>query len=102
MNTEKALRVGTLLQVLKKDDQELPRYIVNFKHEGRYVVGLGQDLAPTDVEVGMRVACQRPDEIGSTIKIELPLPPQIDHEVSMMTVEQKPNVNYQDLGGLKE
>ncbi len=41
MNTEKALRVGTLLQVLKKDEQKLPRYIVNFKHEGRYVVGLG-------------------------------------------------------------
>ena len=50
-------------------------------------MGLGQDLAPTDVEVGMRVACQRPDEIGSTIKIEMSLPPQIDHEVSMMTVE---------------
>ena len=57
LNTEKALRVGTILQVLKQENEDLPRYIVNFKHEGRYVVGLSQELAPTDIQVGMRVGC---------------------------------------------
>jgi 26S proteasome regulatory subunit T1 len=50
----------------------------------------------------MRVACERPDEIGSRVQIILALPPQIDEAVSMMTVEQKPDVTYNDLGGLKD
>jgi hypothetical protein len=39
------------------EKDKIPRYIVNFQHEGRFVVGLCQDLAPTDIEEGMRVAC---------------------------------------------
>ena len=50
----------------------------------------------------MRVGCQRPGEIGSKISIKLPLPPKIDPTVTMMTVEDKPDVTYNDLGGCKE
>jgi 26S proteasome regulatory subunit T1 len=32
----------------------------------------------------------------------LPLPPKIDPSVTMMTVEEKPDVTYQDLGGCKD
>jgi len=63
---------------------------------------LDKDLAPTDVEEGMRVGCQRPGEIGSKCSIKLPLPAKIDPTVTMMTVEEKPDVTYSDLGGCKE
>ena len=66
------------------------------------MVGLGKDLAPTDVEEGMRVGCERIHAIGSKVSIMLPLPPKIDPTVTMMTVEEKPDVSYNDLGGCKD
>merc|ERR1712113_157720 len=50
----------------------------------------------------MRVGCERPGVIGSKLSIKLPLPPKIDPTVTMMTVEDKPDVTYNDLGGCKE
>ena len=35
-------------------------------------------------------------------EIQLPLPPRIDPSVTMMTVEEKPDVTYSDVGGCKE
>ena len=69
---------------------------------GKFVVGLDEKLAPTDVEEGMRVGTQRAGEIGSKLQIKLPLPPKIDPTVTMMTVEEKPDVTYSDLGGCKD
>ena len=34
--------------------------------------------------------------------IQMPLPPKIDATVTMMTVEDKPDVTYNDIGGCKE
>ena len=34
--------------------------------------------------------------------IQLPLPPKIDPSVTMMQVEDKPDVTYSDVGGCKE
>ena len=50
----------------------------------------------------MRVGTQRAGEIGSKLQIKLPLPPKIDPTVTMMQVEEKPDVSYSDLGGCKE
>jgi ATP-dependent 26S proteasome regulatory subunit len=50
----------------------------------------------------MRVGTQRAGEIGSKLQIKLPLPPKIDPTVTMMTVEEKPDVTYSDLGGCKD
>lgn len=69
---------------------------------GKFVVDLDKELAPTDVEESMRVGTQRAGEIGSKLQIKLPLPPKIDPSVTMMTVEEKPDVTYSDLGGCKE
>ena len=69
---------------------------------GKFVVALDEKLAPTDVEEGMRVGTQRVGEPGSKISIKLPPPPQIDASVSMMQVEEKPDVTYSDLGGCKD
>lgn len=35
-------------------------------------------------------------------QIQIPLPPKIDPTVTMMTVEEKPDVTYKDVGGCKE
>lgn len=63
----------------------------------KYVVGLGEKVAPTDVEEGMRVGVE-----NDKYRIQLPLPPKIDASVTMMTVEEKPDVTYNDVGGAKE
>lgn len=35
-------------------------------------------------------------------QIQIPLPPKIDASVTMMQVEEKPDVTYSDIGGCKE
>lgn len=35
-------------------------------------------------------------------QIQIPLPPKIDPTVTMMQVEEKPDVTYSDVGGCKE
>jgi len=50
----------------------------------------------------MRVGCEKYGYVGSKMSIKLPLPPKIDPTVTMMTVEEKPDVTYNDLGGCKE
>merc|ERR1712242_694730 len=39
---------------------------------------------------------------GGKYRIQIPLPPKIDPSVTMMTVEGKPDVTYNDVGGAKE
>lgn len=53
----------------------------------KFVVGLHEKLAPSDVEEGMRVGCDR-----MKYKICLPLPKKIDPTVTMMTIEEKPDI----------
>jgi 26S proteasome regulatory subunit T1 len=63
----------------------------------RSVVNLGDRVSPTDIEEGMRVGVDR-----QKYSIQLPLPPKIDPSVTMMQVEEKPDVTYSDVGGCKE
>ena len=39
---------------------------------------------------------------GKSTSSSLPLPPKIDPTVTMMTLEEKPDVTYKDLGSCKE
>jgi hypothetical protein len=49
-----------------------------------------------------------PCAIGRTVppfcprQIQIPLPPKIDPTVTMMTVEEKPDITYNDIGGNKD
>ena len=79
------------------DDEDDSKYVINLKQIAKFVVGLGERVSPTDIEEGMRVGVDR-----SKYQIELPLPPRIDPSVTMMTVEEKPDVTYSDVGGCKE
>lgn len=73
------------------------KYVINIKQIAKFVVGLGEKVSPTDIEEGMRVGVDR-----QKYEIQLPLPPRIDPSVTMMTVEEKPDVTYSDIGGCKE
>jgi hypothetical protein len=73
------------------------KYVINIKQIAKFVVGLGEKVAPTDIEEGMRVGVDR-----SKYSIQIPLPPKIDPTVSLMTVEDKPDVTYEDVGGAKD
>jgi 26S proteasome regulatory subunit T1 len=89
------LHVGTCIQILQGTDGA--RYVVWVRHQGKFVVELSDHVAPTDIEEDMRVGVDR-----SKLKIQLPLPPCIDPSVTMMQVEEKPDITYGDVGGCKE
>jgi len=101
LKQDPSLQVGRCTKIMNPGTAEA-KYMVTFKHLGKFVVGLDKELAPTDIEEGMRVGCEKIHVIGSKIQIKLPLPPKIDPSVTMMTVEEKPDVTYNDLGGCKE
>ena len=92
-----ALDVARCIKIINPNTADA-KYVINVKQIAKYVVGLHKSLAPTDVEEGMRIGVER----GPKLQIVLPLPPRIDPTVSMMTVEEKPNVTYGDVGGCAE
>jgi 26S proteasome regulatory subunit T1 len=98
----------------QKGADEQDKYVINIKQIAKFVVGLGDRVAATDIEEGMRVGwvaknmdveaffegMHRVDR--TKYQIQIPLPPKIDASVTMMQVEEKPDVTYSDIGGCKE
>ncbi|CCF59773.1 hypothetical protein KAFR_0H03630 [Kazachstania africana CBS 2517] len=106
LSEEHPLQVARCTKIIKSsseegaegnEDEDDAKYVINLKQIAKFVVGLGERVSPTDIEEGMRVGVDR-----SKYHIELPLPPRIDPTVTMMTVEEKPDVTYSDVGGCKE
>merc|ERR1712227_1074994 len=96
LQTEQPLQVARCTKIIGADTNE-PKYIINVKQFAKFVVDLGEQVAPTDIEEGMRVGVDR-----TKYQIHIPLPPKIDPSVTMMTVEEKPDVTYSDVGGSKD
>lgn len=96
MQEEQPLQVARCTKIINPNTDEA-QYVINVKQIAKFVVGLGERVAPTDVEEGMRVGVDR-----NKYQIQIPLPPKIDASVTMMTVEEKPDVTYADVGGAKE
>lgn len=98
METENYLHVGRCERIINKGTDNA-RYVVSIHDQAKYVVKLSDRVAPEDIEEAMRVGVL----MGySKIQIEIPLPPRIDPSVTMMQVEEKPDVTYADVGGVKE
>ena len=93
MNEEQPLLVARCTKIIDAGTEDA-KYMINVKQIAKYVVGLGDKVAPTDVEEAMRVGVDR-----TKFAIQIPLPPKIDPSVTMMTVEEKPDVTYDDIGG---
>ena len=96
MQEEQPLQVARCTKIINPNTDEA-KYVINVKQIAKFVVGLGDKVAPTDIEEGMRVGVDR-----NKYQIQIPLPPRIDPSVTMMTVEEKPDVTYSDIGGSKE
>lgn len=94
---EHPLMIARCTQIINPGTEEAS-YMINIKQMAKYVVGLGEKVAPTDIEESMRVGVERSEKH----RIQLPLPPKIDASVTMMTVEEKPDVTYNDVGGAKD
>ena len=94
--SEQPLQVARCTKIInpKTDDA---KYMITIKQIAKFVVGLGEKVVATDIEEGMRVGVDR-----QKYQIQIPLPPRIDPTVTMMTVEEKPDVTYNDIGGCKE
>ena len=92
---EEELMVGRIIKTLDKDTDHT-RYMIHLRKVAKYVAELSDKLSPTDVEDGMRIG------VDKKYKITLPLPPKIDPSVSLMTVEDRPDVTYNDIGGYKD
>ncbi|ORX43740.1 26S protease regulatory subunit 7 [Piromyces finnis] len=94
---EQPLQVARCTKIIQTSPNEPAKYVINIKQLAKFVVGLGDRVAPTDIEEGMRIGVDR-----TKYQIQIPLPPKIDPSVTMMQVEEKPDVTYGDVGGCKE
>jgi 26S proteasome regulatory subunit T1 len=92
--SEQPLQVARCNKIIS--DGKENKYVIHIKQIAKFVVKLSEKLAPTDVEEGMRVGVDR-----QKYMIQMPLPPKIDATVTMMTVEDKPDVTYADIGGCR-
>ena len=118
MSEEQPLQVARCTKIIQDEkDPDKSKYVINVKQIAKFVVNLGERVSPTDIEEGMIVGCaalsQFEECVGPCANLEgsvernkyqimLPLPPKIDPSVTMMTVEDKPDVTYGDVGGCKE
>lgn len=96
LKEEQPLHVARCTKILEADTDNA-KYLISLKQVAKFVVELGEKVSPTDIEEGMRVGVDR-----TKYAIQLPLPPRIDPSVTMMTVEEKPDVTYDMVGGAKD
>lgn len=95
MQEEQPLQVARCTKIIDPGDDA--KYVINIRQIAKFVVGLGEKVSPTDIEEGMRVGVDR-----TKYAIQIPLPPKVDPTVSLMEVEDKPDVTYDDVGGSKK
>lgn len=96
LQSEQPLQVARCTKIINADNDDA-KYIINVKQFAKFVVDLAEQVASTDIEEGMRVGVDR-----NKYQIHIPLPPKIDPSVTMMQVEEKPDVTYSDVGGCKD
>lgn len=99
MKQESPLQVARCTKIIDPGTPEA-RYLIKIREYAKMVVGLGEKLSAADIEEGIRVGVDASH--GGRYRIQIPLPAKIDPTVSMMTVEDKPDVSYSDIGGCKE
>lgn len=88
------LQVGTINKIVKLFGET--KYMISSKHAGKYIVERGKNCKD-DLQEGMRVGLDR-----GKLSIVTTLPRKIDSSVTMMQIEDKPNVSFEDVGGCEE
>ncbi|KAL6122686.1 hypothetical protein NUSPORA_00215 [Nucleospora cyclopteri] len=92
---EQAYQVAKVVKTLD-NDSEL-RYMIRIKQMAKFIVGKSKKIEANAISDGMRVAVDR-----VKYSIAMALPRKIDASVTLMQVEEKPEVTYDDIGGCKE
>lgn len=54
MQAEQPLQVARCTKIITSEGED-SKYVINVKQIAKFVVGLGDRVAPTDIEEGMRV-----------------------------------------------
>jgi 26S proteasome regulatory subunit T1 len=96
LQEEQPLSVARVNKIINNGPNDT-KYIIDIRQSAKFVVGLGEKVSPTDIDEGMRVGVDR-----TKFAIQIPLPPKVDPTVSLMEVEEKPDVTYDDVGGCKK
>ena len=55
MQEEQPLQVARCTKIIKTGEDDDAKYVINLKQIAKFVVALGDRVAPTDIEEGMRV-----------------------------------------------
>lgn len=71
MQEEQPLQVARCTKIINPNTDE-SKYVINVRQIAKFVVGLGDRVAPTDIEEGMRVGVDR-----NKYQIQIPLPPKV-------------------------
>ncbi|EED44096.1 19S/PA700 proteasome regulatory particle subunit Rpt1p/S7 [Enterocytozoon bieneusi H348] len=95
VNTNQPLQVAKVVKIISGDPEY--KYMISIKQMAKFIVGKNKNLEPVQIYEGMRVGVDR-----MKYALTLPLPRKIDSSVTLMQVEEKPEVTYDDIGGCKE
>ena len=58
MLKENPLLVGRCTKIINKGKKNAS-YMIRIRRNAKYVVGLGKEISPTDIEEGMRIGVER-------------------------------------------
>lgn len=94
--TEKTLQVARCCKIIK-DSAGNDSYMINIKQIAKFIVGKSKSLNKEDITEGIRVGVDR-----VKYQIIAPFPTKIDNAVTLMQIEEKPDVTYADIGGCAE
>lgn len=95
MQSDPTLQVARVVDILEGYSE--PRYMVSIRQMAKFIVGKSKKLEAGEIQKGMRVGVDR-----MKFNVILPLPRKIDASVTLMQIEDKPEVSYNDIGGCKE
>lgn len=92
---DQTLQVARVVKIL--DGHAEQRYMISIRQMAKLIVEKSKKLDLSDIQEGMRVGVDR-----MKYSICQPLPIKIDASVTMMQIEEKPSVTYNEVGGCKE
>lgn len=93
--TEQTLQVARVQKILTGEKEQ--KYMINVRQMAKFIVGKNKRINKELIEEGMRVGVDR-----AKYNIMLPLPRKIDASVTLMQVEERPDITYNDIGGCKD
>ncbi|KAI5181360.1 26S proteasome regulatory subunit T1 [Nematocida sp. AWRm80] len=97
LKTEKTLQVARCCKIMEEPVESNDRYMIDIKQIAKFIVNRSKSLSRQDISEGIRVGVDR-----VKYQILLPLPAKIDNAVTLMQIEEKPDVTYADIGGCAE